>query len=100
MWKTRAEAVKMIREKYTNLDGYNDNEIVDILLGIGIRTHIASTSSIDETMLLYFGSLKNELRQKLIELGKYTPENIKSVVDNSSDWNEVLQNHPPKRKSN
>jgi len=99
MWKTRVEAVKMVRDNYSNLDGYNDNEIVDILLGMGIKTHIVSASSADETWLFYFGSFKHELREKLIELGKYTPEDINLAVDNSSDWIDLLKSYPQKRKS-
>src|SRR5258708_27488701 len=99
MWKTRVEAVKMIRDNYSNLDDYNDNEIVDILMGMGITTHIVSASSADETLLFYFGSFKHELREKLIALGKYSPEAINLVVDHSSDWIDLLKSHPPKRKS-
>ena len=98
-WVTKSKAMKMIREHFSNLDDFTDNEVIQILAKIGIEMDFDLSLGTAETPQFHFISFKDKLRKKLSGKDENTPESIEDTVNKSEEWTDLLMNYPSKQMS-
>jgi hypothetical protein len=97
-WLTKASTVKMVRKNFPNLVDYTNNEVLEILGLIGIKTEIDINAPMGKITKFYFSSFRDEYYQRLTHKGMVS-EVAERISDNTPDWDDRLRSQPPKQKS-
>lgn len=85
----------MIRENFPNLVDYTNNDIVEILDFIGIKTEI----DVNVSTKFYFSSFRDAYYQRLTHKGMIS-ELAEKISNNIPDWDDRLKSQPPKENWN
>ncbi len=95
-WLPKSKAMKMIREHFSNLKDFTDNEVIQILAKIGIEMDFDLSLGLGETPQFRFVSLRERVRKRLTAAGRSSPDSIDETIKKSGEWTDLLKDYPPK----
>ncbi len=82
----------MIRNNFSNLAGYTDEEVIHILVTIGIRTYSGGRGRTE----FCFSSFRDDLRTRLKSAARFSDVTIKKKVQEIREWTDILRDYPRK----